>query len=66
MKKTYTFTVGTNYVGCDYSEEMEFEFEDDVTQEAIDEFLQEELEMWMWNHIELYFEEKTDSDDSEA
>lgn len=52
--KNIKFAMETDLVGCG-SEEI-FEFDDDVT----DEEIEEELKDWVWNQIDAWYEEVED------
>ena len=46
MKRTYLFNVSTRYVGSEVTEEIELEFDDDLTEGQIDRLVQEEWAVW--------------------
>jgi len=50
LTKKFTFTLSTKYVGSDHSEEVEFEFDEDATQDDIDNQVSESYERWVLEH----------------
>lgn len=51
MKKvTAKFSIATTYVRSDYSEEQEFEFDDDASDDEIEEEICSAYETWLSNH----------------
>ena len=48
----YEFTVGTNYVGSTVREIVEIEIPVGASEEEIEDIVQEEHNMWLWNNID--------------
>jgi hypothetical protein len=53
MKKIkVSFDLGIGYVGAKHKHEEVFEFEDNMTQEEIEEELENYWKEWIWNYID--------------
>jgi hypothetical protein len=50
MKKTFKFTIATQYVRSAYSEEIELEFDDDATESEIDSEVDTVYNEWLSEH----------------
>jgi hypothetical protein len=57
MTKTYKFSVRTNKVGSDCSDNVDIELPDDASPEEIEEIVEAEFRTWVWENIDSYFEE---------
>jgi hypothetical protein len=53
MKKVRVkFTLGVGFPGAEHKDEINFEFDEDATQEKIEEEIEECWKEWMWNYID--------------
>lgn len=56
MKKLEVeFYFSGKYINTDHTEVMKFEFEDETTQEEIDEVITEELTQWLYENSNASF-----------
>lgn len=50
------FRVSSRYVNTEYKETIEFEFEEDSTEDEIGKEIQEVFEQWVWENIDASYE----------
>ena len=70
MKRVYEFNIGTRYVGSEVVDEMEFDFDDDATEEEMEKEVEEYWLDWRNNNCDggwrLISEEKEDESDTDG
>ena len=55
------FTVATNRVGSECSDIVDFEDElDELSEYELENYLNEYLDDWMWNHVDSFWDIKED------
>lgn len=52
IKKLVQYTMSTPIVGSEYMETFEMEFDDDMSDEEIQEELDESYEIWVWEFLD--------------
>ena len=56
IKRTYKFTIETNYINSEWSQKVELQFEDDASEEEIEQQVNELYTEWLFeNNCGGYF-----------
>lgn len=48
----YKFSLNIGFSNCDREEVMEFDTDDYDSEEELEKVVNEELNLWIWNHID--------------
>ena len=57
MRKEYNFHVGTTYTRTNVEEIIVVEFEDNASEDEIDEKVSKTFEEWVWENIDAGYEQ---------